>query len=198
MNELRALLKGKYTFAKLSVLLLTLFVLLLQSSCKKDEPDYVRQKYNPELIPTISTDSVTQKISDSGRVKYKVVAKRMQVFDKAKDPHWYFPKGVYLEEYDSGFHVCATIVADTVWNFTKRNTWRLKGHVKITNINGSVFKTEELFWNQMQKKIYTDKFIQINTPERDLKGYGMDASQDLSTYKIRRPTGVLRMKKGEL
>lgn len=178
---------------------LALFLALLTlTSCKKEKQDYVRQKYNPELIPTINTDSVTMKISDSGRVKYKVVTKLMQVYDKSKDPHWLFPKGIYLEEYDSANHVCATVIADSVWNYTRKNLWRLKGHVVIKNINGSIFKTEELFWDQMQKKIYTDKFVQINTPERDLKGYGMDASQDLARYQIRRPTGILRMKKDEL
>lgn len=167
-------------------------------SCQKEKQEYVNKKYNPEFIPTIDTDSVTMKISDSGRVKYKVVTKRMQTFDKAKDPHWFFPKGLYLEQYDSAYHVSSTVQADTVWNFTKRNLWKLKGNVVIKNSKGAVFKTQELYWDQTLKKIYTDKFIHIVTPDRDLKGYGMDASQDLSQYQIRKPTGVMRVKDQDL
>ena len=178
-----------------------IFILVLAglfASCQKEKQEYVHKKYNPEFVPTIDTDSVTMKISDSGRVKYKMVTKRMQIFDKAKDPHWYFPKGIYLEQYDSVYHVNATIVADTVWNYNQKGLWKLKGHVVIKNVKGAVFKTEELYWDQTQKKIYTDKYIRITSPERDLKGYGMDASQDLSQYQIRRPSGVIRVKDQEL
>ena len=185
----------KYNKAKILLIAMsTLLTVAVLSSCKKEKQEFVNQKYDPELVPTIDTDSVTMNISDSGRVKYKVVTKRMQTFDKAKDPHWYFPKGLFLEQYDSAFHVNATVVADTVWNFTRRGIWKLKGHVIIKNVKGAVFKTEELFWDQTKKKIYTDKFIKITTPDRDLQGYGMDASQDLSEYQIRRPSGVMQLK----
>ncbi|OJU53031.1 MAG: LPS export ABC transporter periplasmic protein LptC [Bacteroidales bacterium 45-6] len=178
--------------------LLTLAFCCILASCKKEKQEYVHKKYNPEFVPTIDTDSVTMKISDSGRVKYKVVTKTMQIFDKAKDPHWLFPHALYLEQYDSAFHVNATIQADTAWNYTQRGLWRLKGHVVIKNVKGSIFKTEELFWDQNQRKVYTDKFIKITTPDRNLKGYGMDASQDLSTYQIRKPSGTMDMKEEAL
>lgn len=180
---------------KTAALGLTALILLstLFASCAKEKQEYVHQKYDPELLPTIDTDSVTMKISDSGRVKYKVVTKRMQIFDQAKDPHWLFPKGIYLEQYDSAFKVSATIVADTVWNFTRRALWQLRGHVVIKNVKGATFKSEELFWDQRQQKVYTDKFIRITTPDRDLQGYGMDASQDLSQYQIRRASGTMKV-----
>ncbi|MBP1617283.1 MAG: hypothetical protein H6Q14_1110 [Bacteroidetes bacterium] len=178
----------------LVAILLVLALCSMLGSCKKEKQEYVHKKYNPEFVPTIDTDSVSMKISDSGRVKYKMVTKRMQIFDKAKDPHWFFPRAIYLEQYDSLFHVNSTVQADTAWNYTRRGVWRLKGHVVIKNVKGSIFKTEELFWDQNQKKVYTDKFIRITTPDRDLKGYGMDASQDLTSYQIRKPSGFMNMK----
>lgn len=178
----------------LSAAFLALALCCALASCKKEKQEYVHKKYDPEFVPTIDTDSVTMKISDSGRVKYKMVTKRMQIFDKAKDPHWFFPHALYLEQYDSAFHVNSTIQADTAWNYTRRGVWRLKGHVVIKNVKGSIFKTEELFWDQNQQKVYTDKFIKITTPDRNLKGYGMDASQDLTSYQIRRPSGTMNMK----
>lgn len=201
MNKMlvKYLLKYKVLPSKyygVSVLLIAL--LLIFSACKKEEREYVHGKYNAELVPSIDTDSVTMNISDSGRVKYKVITKRMQIFDKAKDPHWFFPHGLYLEQYDNLFKVNATITADTVWNFTAKGIWQLRGHVVIKNVNGSIFKTPELFWDQRQQKIYTDKFISIVTPEKTLKGYGLDASQDLKKYKIRKPTGFMMMGKDAL
>lgn len=175
-------------------MLLVFFFLTSLLSCTEEKKEYVNQKYNPESVPTINTDSVSIKITDSGRVRYKIVAKRMQIFDRSKDPYWYFPHGLYLEQYDSTFKVQGTVVADTVWNFTQKALWKLKGHVVIKNVSGSVFKTSELFWDQRGRKIYTDKFIKITTPERNLQGYGMDASQDLSSYQIRRASGLMNVK----
>lgn len=172
-----------------ATLVVLLGILGICTACQKEVQEVVHQKYDPELVPTISTDSIVMHISDSGRIKYKVVTPLMQMFDRAKDPHWLYPKGVYLEQYDNSFKVNATVVADSAWNYTSRHVWRLKGKVVIKNTNGSVFKSEEFFWDQNLGKIYTDKFITITAPGRNLKGYGLDATQDFSAFQIRRPVG---------
>ena len=67
------------------------------------------------------TNDVSTLISDSGRTRYKIVANVWEIYDKAKEPFWYFPEGFYLERYDAGFNIEATIVADTAWNYTAKN-----------------------------------------------------------------------------
>lgn len=174
------------------VILLSLFALVwVAVSCSKSESQYVTQKYHADSIPTILTDSISTFITDSGRVKYKVIAQQSMIFDKASDPYWLFPMGIYLEEYDSIFQVRTSIKADSAWNFTQRETWRLYGNVLIKNADSTTFRTEELFWDQRMQRIYTDKYITISSPERTLQGYGMDAKQDLSTFRILQPTGTM-------
>lgn len=88
-------------------------MLLFWASCNKKEADFVDIKFDPESTPTMSTDSVVTFISDSGITRYKLIAQKWLVFDKAKDPHWYFPEGLYLERFDPSFNIEATIIADT-------------------------------------------------------------------------------------
>jgi len=55
--------------------------------------------------------------------------------------------------------------------------------------------TEELFYDKLKRKIYTDTamFVRVQTPTEVLTGYGLQANDDLSFYKFRRPTGVFTL-----
>jgi hypothetical protein len=50
--------------------------------------------------------------------------------------------------------------------------------------------TEELNWVPAKQKIFTDKFVTIQTKEEVLKGQGLEAKQDFSSYRILKPTGT--------
>lgn len=156
-------------------------------SCKKKGEDFIDVTFDPETMPSMVTDSVVTLISDSGLTRYKLVAELWQIYDKAKEPFWYFPEGLYLERFDDGFSVEATIYADTAWNFTDKRLWHLKGNVEVMNMEGDEFKSDELFWNQQEAKVYSDEYIEIKKGELELKGYGFISNQEMTVYRIFRP-----------
>lgn len=163
-------------------------ILALFYSCEKEKKEYVEMDFEPELVPSMDTDSLTMLISDSGFVRYKIKAKTWQFFEKSKDPHWYFPKGLYVEKYDTMFMKEATLKADTVWNYTQRKLWKLKGHVFVVNAKGETFKSEELFWDERIKQVYSDKYIEIEQPNKLLlKGRGFTSNQEMTQYTIKEP-----------
>jgi len=82
-------------------------------SCKDKDENLVAFAYDPEVVPSMITDTVTTLISDSGITRYKLVADVWEVYDKAKDPYWYFPQGIYLERFTPDFSIEATVKADT-------------------------------------------------------------------------------------
>ena len=156
-------------------------------SCKKDEQKLVDLVYDPLTVPSMSTDTSTTLISDSGVTRYKLVTKKWQIFDKVPDPYWLYPDGIYLEQFDSVFNVEATVEADSAWNFTNKRLWRLRGNVYIKNRLGDEFRTDELFWNQTERKIYSDKYIEIKKGLTETKGYGFETNERMTEYKIFRP-----------
>ena len=162
-------------------------MLFFYTACNSKDKDLVDIQFDPELIPSMNTDSVTTLISDSGVTRYKLIAANWQVFDKAKEPYWYFPEGIYLERFDSLFQVEAKILADSAWNYTEKQLWRLKGHVDIRNMEGEMFLSDELFWDQKNQKVYSDKYIEIKREETELKGYGFESNQEMTDYRIFRP-----------
>ena len=156
------------------------------ASCKKEVSSAVNFKYDKEIVPSMHTDSVRMLVSDSGLIKYKMTAKIWDVFDEAKDPYWFFPQGGYLEKFDTAFVVVFTIKADTVWNYTRRKLWRLKGNVFARNIVGETFSGDEFFWNQQEQKIYSNKLVEVNRPEKGvlIARNGMVANQQMTAYEF--------------
>ena len=162
-------------------------MLFLYTACGSSDPETVDIQFDSEVTPSMITDSVTTLISDSGITRYKLETKNWQVFDKAEEPFWYFPEGIYLERFDSLFQVEAKILADTAWNYTDKRLWRLKGNVDIRNMEGELFLSDELFWDQKEQKVYSDKYIQIKRGDTELKGYGFESNQEMTEYRIFRP-----------
>lgn len=175
---------------KPSIRILSISILILGFliSCGNDKKEYVNAPLDNETMPSMRDDSVTMLISDSGLIKYKLITKNWEFFENAKDPHWYFPEGIYLEQFDTSFQKQVTIKADTAWHFTLRKLWKLKGHVFIENIQDETFSTDELFWDEKEQKVYSDKYIEINRPEKlMLKGIGFESNLNMTQYRIFRP-----------
>lgn len=167
--------------------LMAIVMLFFYTACGSTETETVDIQFDPETTPSMTTDSVTTLISDSGITRYKLVADVWEVFDKAEEPFWYFPGGIYLERFDSLFQVEATIYADSAWNYTDKRLWRLKGNVDIRNMQGEMFLSDELFWDQKEEKVYSDKYIEIKRGDTELKGYGFESNQAMTEYRVFRP-----------
>lgn len=74
-----------------------------------------------DSLPSMKTLGVTTLISDSGITRYKIITEEWEIYDKKNPPYWAFEKGVYLEKFDSLFHIDASIKADTAYYYEKRN-----------------------------------------------------------------------------
>ena len=156
-------------------------------SCREKDEHLVAFAYDPETVPTMITDSVTQLISDSGITRYRMVADVWKVFDKAKEPYSYFPEGIYFERFTPDFNIEATVQADTAWYYNKKDLWKLVKNVHVENMQGEVFESEELFWDGKNDRVYSDKYIEIKRGVTEIKGYGFESNASMTEYRIFRP-----------
>lgn len=172
-------------------------MLLLFSSCggkKKDMGEAITER---DSLPMMETDGVVTYVSDSGVTRYKVDTEEWLVFDRKKPSYWAFEKGVYLEQFDSLMNVDASIKADTAYYFDKQKLWKLIGHVDIKNRKGERFNTELLYWNQATEKVYSDRFIRIEQPDRIITGHGFDSNQQMTIYEIKNIEGIFYVDEDE-
>ncbi len=165
-------------------MVVVMLLLLLTIACSSEKKEIVDVAFDPEKTYTMKATEVNSLVSDSGLTRYRLNAKEWLVFDKAKEPYWYFPEGIYVEKFDTLFQAEASIKADTAFYYSKQELWRLVGNVKVESLQGEKFDTSELFWNQKEGKVYSDKYIKIEQEDKVITGVGFESNQEMTQYKI--------------
>lgn len=165
-------------------------MLLLFSSCGGKKAEVGEAIVERDSLPMMTTKGVVTLISDSGVTRYRVNTEEWDVYDRKKPSYWAFEKGVYVEQFDSVFSIEASIKSDTAYYYDKERLWKLIGNVDIQNRKGERFNTELLYWNEATQKVYSDKFIRIQQPDRIITGHGFDSNQQMTVYTIHNIEGI--------
>lgn len=139
----------------------------------------------------MTTSDVNTLISDSGYTRYHLVSPLWMMYEDAEEPFWRFPDGLELEQYDTEMKITANVVCDSAVYFSRKRLWRLDGNVVMVNPQADSFLTQQLFWDQNERKIYTDSFIHIVRTDRIIEGYGMESDQTMRAYTVTNPTAIL-------
>ena len=174
------------------------YVSVFFSSCeKKIKNEVVKGFTDIKKVPTLRTLDVTTMISDSGITRYKIVAKEWLMFENADEPYWYFPQGIYVEQFDSLFKTEAFIIGDTAIYHKNKQLWELNGNVRMENVKDEIFLTQQLFWNQRKQEIYSDSDIHIQRVDKIIEGKGFVSNESMTRYTIKQTNGIFPMKESE-
>ena len=87
-------------------------------------------------------------------------------------------------------HQVATVTCDSAIYFRQQQLWQLDGNIDISTVEKTRFRTNQLFWDQSTHKVYSDSFMRVERPDRTLEGYGFNANERLTSYEIRRVSGI--------
>jgi LPS export ABC transporter protein LptC len=163
-------------------------ILVLLAGCRlKETPPPV--EYSG---PLSEMENVDMLYSERDRIKVKMLARKIMEY---KNGDKEFPEGLYLEFFDELGVMTSTLKANQAYYFKEEDQWRGRGNVQVRNIaKHQQLNTEELYWKEAKKKIFTEKFVTIKLENEVIYGTGLDAAQDLSSYTIRKPEGVFEIK----
>ena len=163
---------------------------LLFPACSGMDKKKKRPVTNRDSLPVMRTVGVESYISDSGVIRYKIIAEEWIIYDKLDPPFWAFEKGVYLEQFNEDFVAEATIKADTAYYYDKKKLWELRSNVHIENQKQEKFDTDLLFWDEHKQEVYSDKKIRIEQADKVIIGYGFESNQQLTDYTIHNTEGI--------
>lgn len=165
-------------------------VLLLLSSCSGNKKVLGKAITERDSLPIMDTRGVTTLVSDSGITRYRINTELWQMFDRKDPSYWAFEKGIYLEKFDSLLQVEASIESDTAYFYDKKKLWKLMGNVHVQNLKGEKFDTELLYWDQNQKKVYSDKRVRIEQPDQIIYAWGFESNEQMTKYKFFKTDGI--------
>lgn len=163
-----------------SSLLFLLFSISTIFSCREKADDSKAVYVGPKS-ELFGIDMV---YSDSARKVVRMVTEEQLTL--ASEDRVY-PKEMKLWFYDKTGKITSEVRGDSAHFYRQKNTYKLIGHVVIHNIEkGEILKTDEFNWLPVEKRIFTDKAVQLRTRTELVNGVGLDAAQDFSSYSLRK------------
>ena len=167
------------------------------AACSGEKTEVVEGYENVDSLPSLYTRDVNTLISDSGITRYRIEAPAWYMYEseKTENPYWYFPEGLYVEQFDTLFATETMIEGDTAIYYKKPQLWRLDGNVHIENVEGKKFDTQQLFWDQKSRQIYSDSAIRIMNGEEVIEGVGFRSNEQITKYVILRTTGIFSIER---
>lgn len=165
-------------------------MLLFSTACSDGQSHPAPAVDAKDSLPFMRSYGISNLISDSGVIRYKMIAEEWNIYNTTNPPKWTFMKGLFMEKFDSAFHIDWFIQSDTAYCYNQR-LWELRGRVLLRNQKNEVFRTEELFWDMAEHEVYSTKFMRIITPDRELSGYRFRSNEQMTDYMIYDPEGML-------
>lgn len=163
---------------------------VLSFSCEKNEEE---ESARYETLMTEYSENLTLLVSENGRRSFHFTTPLLEGYTLAKEPYREFRKGVKIITYqdDSLSTVDAVLTANYAINYDKRRLWEAKGNVVVKKTDGRTLYTEQLFWNQLTGRIYSNvdtRLVQKDGAD-DFMSTGFESDEDFSFYNFREMDG---------
>lgn len=144
-----------------------------------------------EFTPSGDADGINLKYTDSGRITANLVSPKMLDYATVQYPFTEFPKGIHLTLYDkSGKET----YIDSKYAVTHKatNIIDLRNDVKISNQEGQLLETQQLYYDQKNEWFFTEKKYKFTSPKGVSYGEGIDFSKDFKKVNSQKISGEVQ------
>ena len=139
------------------------------------------ESINIEDTPMQVVDDMFIVHTQNGKIQMRAQAPLMEKYQKDSLSYELFPQGFFVYSYTEDEMLETEIVADNAKHSKHENgeeSWSVFGNVVIKNlIKQEVMETDTLYWDQKNKKIYTQCYVRMYSPKGFMQGYGMESDE---------------------
>ena len=131
--------------------------------------------------------------SDSANVKVRITADKMIRHLDRSNPRDEFPEGIFVEFLGESGNVYSWLVADKAIRYEKESEVVAQGNAKFYNRKKEMLTSTELIWNEVDQKLWTNKFVRITQPIKGdtSYGYGFEANEEFTQFEIKKKTSSI-------
>ncbi len=145
----------KITYREIIKGIVTLIGVTMLFSCEGNLNE-VRALQNPADAPAGTANGILMKYTDSGRVVATLKSPKMFDFENKDFPYREFPEGVYIEFFGKD-NEKSTVTADYGIVYSGTGLVDLRGNVVIFTADSTLLEGEQLYWDQNQSWVFTDR-----------------------------------------
>ena len=158
----------------------------VETGCEEEKADTVIRHY---AGPMVRSENLNTVYSDSGKTKMRLEAPVQVEFS---DGNQEYEKGLTVTFYKMDTIRQSYLKADFVHFNKQQDLYTAIGHVVLEDlIKHEKLNTEKLHWSRSEGRVFNNEFVEITTPTQILKGKGLTAKQDFSSYTILEPEGQI-------
>ena len=173
---------------KLIVLVLLVLFLFPFCSSKRVKPS-VDGKLGVEELPSQESWNSIITFSDSGKISAILYAGHLRKYDDKRET--FLDQNIKVDFYDQ--NEVQTTTLTSVKGRVDETTNNLYAIDSVVVASDSVtIKTDEMMWRNKDRKIVSDKFVTVISPQEEIQGYGFESDQNLNNYVIYNITYVTR------
>jgi len=164
-----------------------------------------------EIINLLSEDSdfplqtgknIEVQYTDSTKLQLIFRAPQMKKFltNQEEGAYYIFEKGIEVLFFDEDENLESTFTAGYANYYEKTSLWKANNNVIAKNVQtNEQLTTEELYWDQKNKRIYSHVFTKITNDDGIYYGEkGFESDQDLNNYKLIGSSGTVEVEDEEL
>lgn len=179
----------KFTYSNIIAGIVTLLGVTMLFSCEGNLQK-VRAFDLEEDAPQAIAEGINLKFTDSGRLVATLKSPKMLDFSNKNFPYREFPEGVEVEFFNEQ-NESNRVTADYGIVYEKTNLIDLQGNVKIVTADSTRLEGSQLFWDQGQNWVFTDRPNTIRFSDGAYtEDLGFDSNQDFTNFRSRTNSGI--------
>jgi LPS export ABC transporter protein LptC len=169
---------------------------MIFSSCTND-PEKVKEVNQDKKLPREWANDVTIEYTDSGLLRARITAPRLEKYFDGRERYSVMPKGISARFFDESGAGKSGIKAGYAVEYPDKRLVEARNNVEVVNELGDTLRTESLVWNRNVRMITTDAAVRITTHENEVifGENGMEADEQFTRWRIkniRESTLILR------
>ena len=183
------------TFRAMARCILPVIIIMGTSVSCKNDIETINALNNEIKLPDQTGFNIEITYTDSGKIQGKIYAPEVNKYDRGEEPYVEFPKGMKVMFYDSLERPTSYIKANYAIYYEKKQLWEARNQVVAENlVNHDKLETEQMFWDQKEEKIYSEKFTRLTNSDGISYGEGgFESRQDMSKWRLKGSSGTLNV-----
>jgi LPS export ABC transporter protein LptC len=172
--------------------ILLVAIVMVVISCENDI-EVVKSFSGDSLMPSQSMINVVTSYTDSARLQMRITTPEINYYSTVTENYTEFPQGVFAEFFDRNEDVESHLRSKYAIYYSDKELWEAKDSVVVVNREGEILNTDQLFWDERKRIIYSNSFVRVTRPNEEITGEGFEADETFSSWSIRKVQGTITL-----